>query len=97
MRKATNRTVKARIRCTEFTMVYYNPLSPKLEVSEMHTSMQKTFKTKDGLVNAAKKAFNSDEIVVIDCRDITKTDAIYECPFDSFMCIASFVENVEVK
>lgn len=97
MKKTINRTVKTRIRTTEFTMVYYNPLSPKLEVSEMRSSIQKTFKTKDSLVNAVKKAFNSDEVVVIDCRDIKKTDAIYECSFEDFMNIATFVENVDVK
>ena len=97
MRKKENRTVKTRIRVTKATAVFYNPLSAEMKLEKFEVALQKTFKTKEGLLNAVKKTFNTDDCVIVDVQNITKTDAIYECSFDDFMSIAQFVENVDVK
>lgn len=97
MRKVENRTVKTRIRVTECDAVYYNPLSSKMELMKVPFTVQRTFKTKEGLLKVVKETLNSDEIAVVDVQNIKKTDAIYEVPFDKFMEVAVFVENVEVK
>ena len=96
-KKATNRTVKTRIRCTTCDVVYYNPLSASLELFETAYNTMRTFKTKDGLIKNVKSELNNDEFCVVDCKNIKKTDAIYECSFEDFMNIAQFVQTVDVN
>lgn len=96
-KKGTNRTVKTRIRCTSCDVVYYNPLAAALELHEEPFTTMRTFKTKEGLIKNVKSALNTDTFCVVDCKNIKKTDAIYECTFEDFMEIAQFVSTVEVK